>query len=139
MMPLPDDDPRVAASSTRRAKLESDPAVEVRLSSRDLAFLRNEPDLSSRNRLISSCSSITCEDRRVKQQDHHHAVSACVHAGAAVPAKGAIAVTLSQLGPGGWRSVIWLLSWLPDLLFRLAGQLFWAKNSPGARILGYAA
>ena len=63
----------------------------------------------------------------------------CVHAGAAVPAKGAIAVTLSQLGPGGWRSVIWLLSWLPDLLFRLAGQLFWAKNSPGARILGYAA
>ena len=63
----------------------------------------------------------------------------CVVDGARASAKGAIAVTLSQLGPGGWYWVLWLLSWLPDWCFRIAGQLFWAQNSPGARMLGYAA
>lgn len=50
---------------------------------------------------------------------------------------GAISITLGQLGLGGSHWVLWILSFLPDCCFRIAGQLFWAKTSPGAKLLGY--
>lgn len=59
---------------------------------------------------------------------------ACVHEGAAQPAKGSIAITLGQLGLGGKEWVLWTLLQLPDFYFRILGRLFWVSGGGYATV-----
>jgi len=63
---------------------------------------------------------------------------ACVHSAAARKSKGAVAITLSQLGPGGWWIILATVMLFPDWCFQIFGRLLWAVNTSGNRKLGYA-
>jgi len=52
----------------------------------------------------------------------------CVQEGAKQTAFGSIQVMLDQLGPGGNMWVLWSMNLLPDVLFQICGNLFWADG-----------
>ena len=59
---------------------------------------------------------------------------ACVHEGAALHAKGAVDVTLGQLGVGGNMFVLYMTNQLPDFLFKLLGRFAWVGGGGYATV-----
>ena len=77
-------------------------------------------------------------DLVAKSRERPASAPACVHSAAARKSKGAVAITLSQLGPGGWWIILATVMLFPDWCFQIFGRLLWAVNTSGNRKLGYA-